>query len=365
MKNKYKWKAVLQYVAGILILAASVAFAIFFPQWYGNLQDKRTIGNVVLSERENIDFIDTEFLDIEGRMEILAKTESFYFGEENNETLDEAVILKRCQDQLNAWCSAGLLPKQCSKWIEDVIPKYNESEFGIEGVLDIVGVNVYWDKGVLPVWLIALVPEDGLNRLLMVCDAEKEMLYYVSACGLDIMDEMSRELGYASFQDMCEETSSEEKKNAQQGTKSSEELPQCDFASICGAFEAKVEEQELCLTAELLFENFLGYASRKVVSNEMGFGLAVMFGTDKWSGQISSILEMYGTLEDVRDMNAFYAFAAGELETRGYGYINVTGDQLKKESLDEYGQIMDENADGYVKEEIEAYDGEEGDQIIW
>ena len=38
MKNKYKWKAVLQYVAGGLVLAASVAFAIFFPQWYGKLQ---------------------------------------------------------------------------------------------------------------------------------------------------------------------------------------------------------------------------------------------------------------------------------------------------------------------------------------
>ena len=31
MKSKYKWKAVLQYVAGGLVLAASVAFAIFFP----------------------------------------------------------------------------------------------------------------------------------------------------------------------------------------------------------------------------------------------------------------------------------------------------------------------------------------------
>lgn len=130
-------------MAGILTLAASVAFAIFFPQWYGKLQDKRTIGKVVLSERENIDFIDTEFLDIEGRMEILAKTESFYFGEENHETLDEAVILKRCQDQLNAWCNAGLLPKQCSKWMEDATTKYNELEFDIEGILGIVGVNVY------------------------------------------------------------------------------------------------------------------------------------------------------------------------------------------------------------------------------
>ena len=365
MKSKYKWKAVLQYVAGGLVLAASVAFAIFFPQWYGKLQDKRTIGQVVLSEREKINFIDTEFLDIEGRMEMLAKTESFYFGEENLETFDEAIILKRCQDQIDAWCNAGLLPKQCSKWMEDAAPKYNELEFDIEGIMGIVGVNVYCDNGVLPVWLIVVPSEGGLNQLLMVCDAEKEMLYYVSACGLDIMDEMSRELGYISFQDLSEKASSGEKKGAYQGIESSEMTNQYDFASICGASEAKVEEQELCLTADLLFENFVGYASRRIVSNDMGFGLAVMFGTDKWSGQVSSILEMYGMLEDMRDIDAFYAFAAGELGTRGYGYVNVTGDQEKNESLNENGQVMDENTDEYVKEKMEANDGGEGEQIIW
>lgn len=74
----------------------------------------------------------------------------------------------------------------------------------------------------------------------------------------------------------------------------------------------------------------------------MGFGLAVMFGTDKWSGQVSSILEMYGMIEDMRDMDAFYSFAAGELGTRGYGYINVTGDQMKSKSMNESGQVLDD-----------------------
>ena len=71
MKKKKSWKHILEYELGVLILVAVLLVAWFGPDLYAAWQDQSQNGKVVCSSRDEIRFLDTDSLDIAGRMVLL------------------------------------------------------------------------------------------------------------------------------------------------------------------------------------------------------------------------------------------------------------------------------------------------------
>ena len=71
MKKKKSWKHILEYELGVLILVAVLLVAWFGPDLYASWQDQSQNGKVVCSSRDEIRFLDTDSLDIAGRMVLL------------------------------------------------------------------------------------------------------------------------------------------------------------------------------------------------------------------------------------------------------------------------------------------------------
>lgn len=317
MTEKHRGKTIIQYTAGILLLAFCAAAAMFAPGWYASWQDERMLDHVALSSRESITFLDVNSLDIEGRLRMLQEAEHISFAEESTgfadayyyATLSEDAALQRMRDLLFRWCDAGLLPEQAKKW--------GETEYLSEdSMMFLTSCGIYVDEALLPVYVGRFVSEDCENMLTIVMDVETDILYYVSISGVYSMDEMAKELGYGSLEAMQWQNSTAQTEAALDDVSFS-----CDFASVCGAEDAEVYGSSDMLEKDvtLKFEDFNSYAYRRVISNEQGFGMAVMYGTEVWQEVLSQMIELYGYWELPETTDSWCVFAAMD------GYRPVVG----------------------------------------
>ena len=78
---KKRWKIILEYIAGILVLSEVLIIAWCLPGWYGKWQDSEMMNQVTLSKREGISFLDMDSLDLAGRLKILCDTDMFQWNE--------------------------------------------------------------------------------------------------------------------------------------------------------------------------------------------------------------------------------------------------------------------------------------------
>lgn len=308
MTGNHRWKTVLQYTVGVLILAVSVALAMLVPGWVANWQENRLLEHVTLKERDSIHFLDVDSLDIEGRLKMLKEAETVQLGEFGTEYYwgTEEAIWQRMEQELQEWCKAGLLPQ----YICDSI-QMRYFEYLIRG-----SISVYVDQAVLPVYvghfLIDGTEDQEPNALTVIMDVEKDILYYVSVSGYAVADGLAKEQGYSSLASMTELRMNGIEKAQEEIV---DRLSSYDFASVCGAPVAEITGQAgmIEMTATLKFETFDGYAARRLMSSEQGFGVAVMYGTQRWQEIAGEIAKMYGFLEQAQTLDNWNLYTVGEL----------------------------------------------------
>ena len=106
MRRQKRWKTILEYEIGVLLLVAAVLAAWFLPDLYTQLHDSEQFNHPILSTREAIQFLDVNSLDIAGRMKLL-KDETVLQDWNYSDTLfmdgSEETLLKKAERLLGEW----------------------------------------------------------------------------------------------------------------------------------------------------------------------------------------------------------------------------------------------------------------------
>lgn len=294
MSDKKKTKIILAYAAGILVLALCIAAAWFLPEAYGEWQDQRLIGQVQLSNREEIDFLDGDFLDQIARWQELEACTDFFW--ESSEAWYFTVssnwndFVEACEKEARVWCENGLLPIG-----EEQLDLSDRPVYLAECRTLLAGENV------IPVAIFSFSLSDDIFEderengcITIVLDTETKKAYYMSVVGPGVREYMAQQLGYASLEDM-------QRMLVETNRLMSSERPDVsgmDFAAVCGADNGEVTlyPGELELEADMIYDSFQTIAQRRVIVGENyqsfmefsnpveGYGLAVMFGPSNSPG---------------------------------------------------------------------------------
>ena len=281
-RNK-SWKTALKYGFGILILAFSVAAAMYVPQWYGAWQDSQLLGQVQLSSRKNVSFIDTASLDNAGRLQLLAQTKEIrvetYEGYSSRVLQNPQDFLKACIDQAETFGKAGLLPEFYVDLVTEDNCEVVSSPLLILDESRILQVNfVLFRKWGSPA-----------ERLIMIMDAETDFVYYISFSGMKAADEVLRRFDIDSWGGL--EYAAEIGRNLQIQT---DILEAWNITDICGA-EAEIHPYENFgyTEVDLTYENFQTKAYQYLIIGDAP-GFAFMFGTEDWNSLVNQELSTYG-----------------------------------------------------------------------
>lgn len=352
MSGRGGWKTVLKYTVGILALAVSVAAAWFLPGWYAGWQDARLEGQPVLSHRDSITFLDTDYLDSAGRLQILEQQAEVFQWERGfsysvmSPVFDDSETVNRCHDIMRKWCDANLFPEECLACIDT------------DALLLQEPVSVYLENTILPVWLLHFYTVNGYSATI-VLDWDVDLIYYAAVCGPGMLDVIASDLGYDSFGAFAEyelQVLGEKGIDPQTIVEGYEDdtlleflvkecsqqvsptdLSRYDFAAVCGAQEAEAhrsgEYYNLALNINLPFEHFVGHAFRTLAAmsyekaDSLNVGFAVMYGTWRWQQVVSEIASEYGCgeeqlTEDTADWySAGILYLFGDSETHeAFGY---------------------------------------------
>ena len=288
MSDKKKIKTILLYAAGVLVLALCIAAGWFLPEAYGNWQDSRLIGQVQLSDRAEIDFLDGAELDQISRWQELEVCTDFFW--ENGEgwyytvTSEWDEYIQACEEEAKIWCANGLLPLE-----EEQLDLSKRVVYLVECRTLIAGENE------IPVAIFSFSLDDDLfvgnsenGCVTMVLDAETKKAYYMSAVGAGVREYMAEQLGYSSLDDLQRNLV----KNGSREFEVSPDISGMDFAAVCGADRAVVTSYPgyLELEADIVYDSFRTVAQRRLIEGEnyqsfkeysdsaAGYGIAVMFG---------------------------------------------------------------------------------------
>lgn len=310
MTQRHRWKTALQYVLGMLALAVCIALAIFVPSWYARWQDENLIDKVALENRENIEFIDVHSLDLEGRLKILQEAEYVGIGEVYNTWIygnNEQEIEEKVQELIQSWYEAGLLPEP---------PEAQYSKDYHHSMISFYLASIEAGNARIPVYIGRFGLPDFENVLTVVLDQEKEILYYASVSGGYAMDYLAGELGYENMDVLTKECLTGDAWEKLTATAKETGTQKKDYASVCGAVGAEIfrDGEIFEEKIKLEFETFQGYAYRKLISSEYGFGVAVMYGTEQWCDVLRNMSEEYGFDEIRCGITLLYLSLRGEID---------------------------------------------------
>lgn len=334
MQNKERWKSVMKYLFGMIGLALSIDLALLLPEWYGRWRDSQITGQVHLSGRENIEFLDTDRLDIEGRMRFLEEADALeyqdywdvaanidsYVSEQDEEAVVQA-MLARCRGEIRSWCDNGLMPEKCMELIQEDHMLYMGSPY------------LYTDQNAYQVDMFHFA--DGKSCVTLVIDAEKDMMYYASWAGEDIVDDFAQILGFASMDDLTEQGGIQEEEDVfDYGLLDwAEDYSKYHFAAVCEAESAVVNRHHTPfeIDVRLDYDGFEGYAGRRVINNDYGSGLAVMFGSEKWVRIVEMKSAEYGFTEYETDSRIFFGILPDGAESgTAYAFENEMDDAAEE-----------------------------------
>lgn len=286
---RYKtWRTAVKYGLGILVLALSAAIAMFFPQWYGAWQDSQLLGEVQLSRRENISFIDTASLDNAGRLQLIVQAEEImvetYEGYSSRVLQQPQEFLGVCRKQAEIFEESGLIPEFYADLVTEDNCEMVTSPILILNENRILQVNfvVFRD------W------EEPAERLIMVMDAETDFVYYISFSGMKASEEVLRRFGIDTWGVLEYMAESGGDLKVQ-----SDILELWDIQNVCGAESVLIcPSADLGYTeAELFFENFQTKALHCLIVGDAP-GFTFMFGIKDWNGLVNQELITYGLSED-------------------------------------------------------------------
>lgn len=297
MHQNNRWRTVIQYTAGIVIVALCTAAAMFLPQQYAQWSDGQTTGKVTLSKRDTIEFLNIEKLDIEKRLEMLQEADEFYFSDGTIDAvtyfnLDAEEFIATCKRLIGGWCEAGLLPESCETILDTVKREMEDSPYWIDlyHVWWYGSFEDYAEQGMLPILVVTIT--DGVDTLAFAMDPEVEVLYWAALNGDLAVQEIAKELGYSSAEELDRYIQGDgELKDPVIAPR------EIDFAAAFGAKSAQVEEDpELFeMTAKLTFDTFEAEAMRCLFLDDFAVpGIAAMYGTDRGKEFIEQLFSMQG-----------------------------------------------------------------------
>lgn len=349
MERRRNRKVIFQYIMGVFLLSASVLLALFVPGWYSDWQDRLLLEKMVLSSREDIEFLDVASLDMEGRMKLLKESVVVEWSGEMESEYDaayEVAVFDRLEvfrGILEQWTDAGLLPE-----IFDTTAPFDEF-FSQNYIVDYeVTSVVLGPQTTLPVCVFALRNDEKEVGMLVIMDAEKDIVYYVALVGYVVQEYMAGLLGYESLEHMVWLVL-EGKELGQQ-----EDYSGYDFAKICKARSDVITgtPEELNFDVNLEFDSFTGYAQRRVlgvagVPDE--YGISIALGTDKWNSFISEALAD-------KDMSEWNEWTISTAVWQQRITMDLYGMEKMPESFDEdsFAGFYDENGQVIVQEEATA-----------
>lgn len=301
MRQKDKWKTVLQYMIGAAALALCVDASLFLPEQYARWSDEQKFGKVTLSNRDTIDFLNAQQLDIEERLQKIYFAQDFYFME----SIDfypslyfdsEMELLERCVHLTTQWCDAGLLPAQCETMVHGLEQAMKEGTEEYVISLDVVGwIGVNSENSeemIIPMFLITIEDMEDWEKLSLVMDSEVELLYGAVYNGDGAVRQIIKELGYGTM-----EGAEQYWENQGRLGEPSIEPRKLDFAKAFGAKSAQAEEnpKEFNVTAKLTFDTFEADAIRCLVTGDYaGYGIAVIYDArkgERFMDQLSVLLD--------------------------------------------------------------------------
>lgn len=320
MRQKNKWKTVLQYMIGAAALALCVAAAMFLPEQYAQWSDEKNLGTVTLSNRDTIDFLNAQQLDIEERLQKIYFAQDFYFME----SIDfypslyfdsEMELLERCVHLTTQWCDAGLLPTQCetmARGLEKAM-KDGTDEYVIS--LDVAGWIGRNSEGseemMVPMFFVTIEDMEDWERLSLVMDSEVELLYCAVYNGDGAVRQIIKELGYGTLEEA-------EQYRESHGRLSEPHIEprKLDFAKAFGAKSAQAEEtpKEFNVTAKLTFDTFEADAIRCLVTGDYaGFGIAAVYDGKKGRSFLDQLFNLvYDTSVEIISTEEFLYLTSNE-----------------------------------------------------
>ena len=342
MGKKRPWKLILEYSLGVLILLLTILLAWFAPDWYNSWKDEGSLGKVTMNTREEIQFLNRDSLDMAGKMQLLAKKSEQEWEYSTYNVFNPESQVERCAKLVQLWAESGLLPSALKELA------MNYQGYSLDGIMinlgeQSVNTGVFRFQIWLPHYRGQGVTDYDELILSVIMDLESDLLYYVSISGIgEILDDyFSQIAGYESYEEFMKagEVFKEE------------DYSRYDFAAVCGAQSARVQqlEETLELEVELDYGNFTGHAYRIFVENDWyGSGIAFLVGTYYWSSLMGQIGEAYGyqeyqvTAEEALGLPLVFgeeAFSDGE--TQDLGEDDLTAEEQEKLLSD--GGASDEN----------------------
>lgn len=308
MKKHRQAPAWLLYLLCGTGLAAAIFLALFFPDWYSRWTQSRMFQEVETKEREEISFTDSRNMNL--RQRLLAVAQMQLDNEEYSggaldpygflvEPEDPLRVLRQCQDGLEAWTRAGLVPEE---YLELCRTAYEKVRSG-EGTDDLEG-NAFYTyvntlQGQIPVYVVALAQgEEALNQgriLMAVLDADQGFLYYASVLGEEAGEYLARSAGFSSLEDLMRAYYYGE---TEEPGETVPEIPDFLPEGMTGGCEAAfTDDWNLGMEGSLTSGAFTGKAWRIPVGNQWGTGYAVLYGSVDWFSFMQTLLEAPFPLE--------------------------------------------------------------------
>lgn len=302
--NRKRWKYVLEYVLGGGCLLAAAAIAWFVPEWYAGWQEQHLMGNVTLASREEIQFLDTDSLDVISRLKMMQESENLEGVMYDTVYLNVKDKMEECRNTAAEWSACGVVPG----FAGEVISK--------EYLICACSFAIMNETNMIPLWFGRF--DNGGDAVTVIGDMEKDMIYYISVSGERAESYMAQCLGYENAAALYQTVGTDAYLARR------EDLSAYDFAGICGAESAEVTEAaagDLNLTAELRFDSFEGRAYRGLVCTEQGYGISIYF--EMQNGGLPSLVEeamsMWGYMEVEAWMEEWLKIGADEYRTSLYG----------------------------------------------
>ena len=324
MKKKKRWKHILEYELGVLALVAVLLIAWFGPDLYVSWQDEEQTGKVVCSSRDEIRFLDTDSLDIAGRMVLLRdatyldwyENAAYYDGNALTNEKIEQVLIQRPRTLAGQWVEAGVMPEE---FVERIPQTLSEADVLSDGTSSGV-YSVMIDQNVLNVLVLNFAESAdayGSPSIVgLILDADKDVLYYAAFYDPDCQDWMAERLGGdADAEDADGSAYMDLMHRFQEKGETPDHIVDCgDLAAVssaegCQEADAKQfsgDTDGLYQDYTLQYERFTGTARVALTGfTGKGYGWSVALGTPLWSQFYNEIMDYSegtscygGTVED-------------------------------------------------------------------
>ena len=310
MKKKKSWKHILEYELGVLILVAVLLVAWFGPDLYASWQDQSQNGKVVCSSRDEIRFLDTDSLDIAGRMVLLRdatyrnwyENDVYYDGSRMTQEEIEQLLIQRPRSLAEQWVEAGVMPEQFVRQIPRTLQEADVLEEGTSSGI----YSVVVDQNVLNVLVLNYVKSADVygspSIVGLVLDADKDILYYAAFYDPDCWDWMAKRLGGdANAQDADGSAYADLLYRYKDKKELPEHIVDCgDLAAVSSAESADVANEKglpgdtygLYQDFTLQYERFTSTARVALTGfTGKGYGWSVALGTPLWNHFYNEIMD--------------------------------------------------------------------------